>query len=79
MLNRIMLDENLYENEDPSWRIHMLTLMKRKRNMEIGQTIDKALEEYYSEKGRPVPRWKKEKHSWWREYLESLGMDPNNP
>ena len=47
--------------------------------MEIGQTIDKALEEYYSEKGRPVPRWKKEKYSWWREYLESLGMDPNNP
>ena len=74
-----MLDENLYENEDPSWRIHMLTLMKRKRNMEIGQTIDKALEEYYNEKGRPVPRWKKEKYSWWREYLESLGMDPNNP
>ena len=57
----------------------MLTLMKRKRNMEIGQTIDKALEEYYSEKGLPVPRWKKEKQSWWREYLESLGMDPNNP
>ena len=47
--------------------------------MEIGQTIDKALEEYYSEKGLPVPRWKKEKHSWWSEYLESLGMDPNNP
>ena len=47
--------------------------------MEIGQTIDKALEEYYSEKGLPVPRWKKEKNSWWREYLESLGMDPNNP
>ena len=74
-----MSNENLYENEDPSWRIHMLTLMKRKRNMEIGQTIDKALEEYYNEKGRPVPRWKKEKYSWWREYLESLGMDPNNP
>jgi len=74
-----MLDENLYENEDPSWRIHMLTLMKRKRNMEIEQIIDEALEEYYNEKGRPVPRWKKEKYSWWREYLESLGMDPNNP
>ena len=57
----------------------MLTLMKRKRNMEIGQIIDKALEDYYSEQGRPVPMWKKEKYSWWREYLESLGMDPNNP
>ena len=57
----------------------MLTLMKRKRNMEIGQIIDKALEEYYSEQGRPVPQWKKEKYDWWIEYLKSLGMDPNNP
>ena len=29
--------------------------------MEIGQIIDKALEEYYSEQGRPVPQWKKRK------------------
>jgi hypothetical protein len=80
MLNRIMLDENLYENEDPSWRIHMLTLMKRKRNMEIGQTIDKALEEYYSEQGKPVPQWKTKKNpDWWEDYLNSLGIDPRNP
>ena len=57
----------------------MQTLMKKKRNMEIAQTIDDALYEYYSELGRPVPRWKKEKYNWWREYLESLGMDPDNP
>ena len=29
--------------------------------MEIAQTIDKALEEYYSEKGLSVPEWKKKK------------------
>ena len=46
--------------------------------MEIAQTIDDALYEYYSEQGRPVPQWKKEKLSWWIEYLISLGMDPNN-
>ena len=57
----------------------MQTLMKRKRNMEIAQTIDEALEEWYSEQGRPVPQWKKQKYSWWREYLISLGLDPNNP
>ena len=57
----------------------MLTLMKRKRNMETARIIDEAIEEWYSEQGRPVPEWKKEKYSWWREYLESLGMDPNNP
>jgi hypothetical protein len=74
-----MSEKNLYENEDPIWRIHMQTLMRKKRNMEIAQTIDDALYEYYSELGRPVPRWKKEKYNWWREYLESLGMDPDNP
>tara|TARA_B100002019_G_scaffold163968_1_gene141510 strand:- start:807 stop:1046 length:240 start_codon:yes stop_codon:yes gene_type:complete len=79
MLNRIMSEKNLYENEDPTWKIHMQTLMKKRRSMEIAQIIDNALFEWYSEKGRPVPQWKKEKYSWWREYLESLGMDPNNP
>ena len=79
MLKRIMSEKNLYENEDPTWKIHMQTLMKKRRSMEIAQIIDNALFEWYSEKGRPVPQWKKEKYSWWREYLESLGMDPNNP
>ena len=57
----------------------MQMLMKRQRSMEIAQTIDDALHEWYSEQGRPVPQWKKEKYNWWKEYLESLGMDPNNP
>ena len=44
--------ENLYESEDPSWQIHMRMLTKRKRNMEIAQTIDKAIsKEWYGEKG----------------------------
>ncbi len=47
--------------------------------MEIAQTIDEALLEWYSEHGRPVPQWKKQKYNWWREYLISLGLDPNNP
>ena len=47
--------------------------------MEIAQTIDDALFEWYSEQGRSVPKWKKEKQQWWREYLISLGLDPNNP
>jgi len=62
------------------WRTRMLTLMKKKRNMEIAQIIDKTLEEYYSEKGLPVPQWKCNKNpEWWREYLIDLGLDPNNP
>ena len=38
-----MLDKSLPDNEDPSWQMHMQTLMKRKRSMEIAQTIDDAL------------------------------------
>lgn len=75
-----MLEKNHFDNEDPSWKIHMQTLMKRKRNMEVAQIIDSALFEYYSEKGLSVPNWKVVKDpQWWKEYLIDLGLDPNNP
>ena len=68
-----MLDENLYENEDPTWQTRMKTLMKRKRNMEISKIIDDALEDHYSSLGLPVPRWKmKRDPQWWIDYLRSL-------
>ena len=71
--------ENLYESEDPSWQIHMRMLTKRKRNMEIAQIIDKALKDYYNDKGLPVPNWKlKRNPDWWTDYLTDLGLDPNN-
>ena len=48
--------------------------------MEIAQTIDEALFRYYSDKGKSVPNWRlKRNPDWWREYLEKLGIDPNNP
>ena len=47
--------------------------------MEIAQTIDDALKEYYSEKGKPVPIWKKKDPDWWISYLEELGIDRRNP
>jgi|TARA_R100000455_G_C6149237_1_gene39149 hypothetical protein len=74
-----MFDKNLYENEDLMWKTHMRMLMKRKRSMEIAQTIDKALEEYYSEKGLSVPEWKKRNPQWWIDYLKELNIDPSNP
>ena len=75
-----MSEKNLYDNEDPMWRTHMKTLMKRKRNMEIAQTIDKALYDYYFEQGKDVPQWKTKKNpDWWDDYLEDLGIDPRNP
>ena len=58
----------------------MLTLMRRKKNMEIAQTIDEVLFRYYSSIGKPVPEWKcKKDPDWWRDYLDSLGIDPRNP
>ena len=48
--------------------------------MEIAQIIDSALEEYYAELGLPVPNWKRKKNpDWWKEYLISLGLHPDNP
>ena len=75
-----MSNKNLYENEDPLWQMHMRTLMRRKRNMEIAQTIDEAINEYYSLHNLPVPDWKQKKDpDWWVEYLEDLGIDRDNP
>jgi len=59
----------------------MRTLMKMKKNLQIAQTIDEALYEYYViENDLPVPNWRYIKdQDWWIDYLKSLGMDPRNP
>ena len=58
----------------------MQMLMKRKKNMEIEQTIDDSLYQYYTvERGEKVPNWRYIKdQDWWVDYLISLGMDPRN-
>jgi hypothetical protein len=64
---------------DPMWKIHMKTLMRRTKNMEVKQTIDDALFEYYSEKGMEVPRWRMQKDpQWWIDYLKELNTDQEN-
>ena len=76
-----MSEKNLYENEDPTWKTHMQTLMRRKKNLQVAQIIDDALYQYYVvERGEKVPNWRYIKDSdWWIEYLNSLGLDPRNP
>tara|TARA_B100001939_G_C16902039_1_gene600447 strand:- start:593 stop:823 length:231 start_codon:yes stop_codon:yes gene_type:complete len=76
-----MSNENHLENEDPIWKTRMQMLMKRKKNMEIEQTIDDALYQYYTvERGEKVPNWRYIKdQDWWIDYLISLGVDPRNP
>ena len=76
MTNEGMSKQNPKNHTDLMWQTHMQTLMKRKKNMEIAQTIDNALEEYYSEKGEPVPQWRTKKDpDWWVEYLRELEND----
>ena len=76
-----MSEKNHSEHEDPIWKTRMRTLMKRKKNMEIAQTIDDALHQYYVvERGEKVPNWRYIKDAdWWIEYLKNLGIDPRNP
>jgi hypothetical protein len=75
-----MSEKNLQDNEDLGWKTHMRILMRRKKSMEIAQTIDDALHQYYVvEQGKPVPNWKYIKDAdWWIEYLRSLGLTDNN-
>ncbi len=49
--------------------------------MEIAQTLDESLHQYYVvENGKEVPEWRCQKDpEWWTEYLISLGIDPQNP
>ena len=76
-----MSEKNLYENEDPTWQTHMKMLTQRKKSMEIAQTIDDALYQYYVvERNEEVPNWRYIKDAdWWIEYLIRLGIDPRNP
>jgi hypothetical protein len=74
-----MSEKNLYENEDHTWTIRMQTLIKRKKNLQIAQTIDEAINEWYSLHNLPVPDWKCNRDpDWWIEYLKEQGIDPRN-
>lgn len=47
--------------------------MKRMRQTEISEIIDKALFEWYFERGMKVPDWKMQKDpDWWIDYLNEL-------
>ena len=54
---------------------------EEEESMEIAQTIDKALYQYYVvERGEDVPNWRYIKdQDWWIEYLDSLGIPRRNP
>jgi hypothetical protein len=64
------------DHTDPTWKTHMKTLTKRMRQTDISEKIDKALFEWYSERGLEVPNWKVKKDpDWWTEYLNELNQE----
>jgi len=73
------MSEKNPENHTNMWQMRMQMLTKRMKNMEVKQTIDDALFEYYSEKGMEVPNWRMRKNpQWWIDYLRDLGLGENN-
>ena len=81
MTKETMSEPNPKNPTDHIWQMRMRTLMQRKKSMEIAQTIDEALYQYYVvERGEDVPNWRYIKdQDWWIEYLDSLGIPRRNP
>lgn len=51
----------------------MKTLMQRKKQIEIGETIKSAIRDWYLERGITEPQWWVDKDpQWWTSYLKSL-------
>jgi hypothetical protein len=61
------------DHTDPMWKTHMETLMRRMRQTEIAEKLDKTLFEWYFERGLELPDWKMQKDpQWWIDYLKEL-------
>ena len=57
----------------------MRTLMMKKRNIEIRETLDGVFHQYYNEeRGVPVPPWRTSQPQWWVDYLKTLDIDDRN-
>jgi hypothetical protein len=57
---------------DPFSQMSMEILTKRMKQMQIGETIRKAISDWYFENGMPEPLWYVKDEDWWTEYLKSL-------
>lgn len=56
--------------------MRMETLTQRKRQIEIGEIVCKAISDWYFEHGIPEPNWKMQKDpQWWIDYLNRLQND----
>jgi len=53
---------------------HMTTLTERKKQIEIGETVRRAIRDWYIEAGIPEPIWMMPDPKWWTDYLRELGQ-----
>ena len=68
-----MSEKNLNDHTDPTWKMHMQTLTKRKKVIEINETLRKAISDWYFENGKVEPIWYVPKDpDWWVSYLKEL-------
>jgi hypothetical protein len=68
-----MSKKNPNDHTDPFSPTHMKILMKRMKKIEIGETVKRAISDWYYENGMVEPLWYVPKNPpWWDEYLNSL-------
>ena len=68
-----MSEKNPNDPMDHTWQMHMQTLIRRKKNLEIKETLESAISEWYFNHGIPEPNWKMQKDpQWWIDYLNEI-------
>lgn len=71
-----MSEKNLNDHTDPTWQMHMQMLTKRKKVIEVNETLRKAISDWYFENGKVEPIWYVPKDpDWWINYLQELDED----
>lgn len=64
------------DHTDPTWQMHMQMLMKRKKVIEVNETLRKAISDWYFQNGKVEPIWYVPKDpDWWVDYLQQLDED----
>ena len=68
-----MSKKNPNDHTGPTWQMHMQMLTKRKKVIEVNETLRQAISDWYYENEMVEPLWYVPKNPpWWDEYLNSL-------
>ncbi len=68
-----MSEKNLNDPTDPFSPMSMMILTQRMKTITIGETVRKAISDWYFENGKEEPLWYVPKDpDWWIDYLKDL-------